>query len=95
MLQRVGIDMKYCLSDSTDAAHGENSGLQKKISDEAEHHEYTWCYAHGINSAVVTMTTCSRINDVSFCHLQKAAIFIKVSSKRVTGWIQMGGKRHR
>ena len=88
--------MKYCLSDRTDGAsayHGEYGGLQKKISDVAEHHVHIWSYAH-VHNLVVTGATCSCVNGVSFFNfLQKAATFIKVSYKRMAELIQVVERR--
>ena len=59
-LKKLGIDIKYCLSDSTDGAsayHGEYNGLQKKISYAADFHIHIWCYSHVLNLVVTESFT--------------------------------------
>ncbi|XP_047132607.1 uncharacterized protein LOC124811291 [Hydra vulgaris] len=92
MLQRLGFNLKYCLSDSTDGAssyHGQYNGLQQKITEAADHHVHIWCYAHVLNLVVKEATSCC-IQAVSFFTLlQNVSTFIKVSYKRMATWIKL------
>jgi hypothetical protein len=89
-LQRLDIDIKNCISDSTDGAasyHGQYNGLQSKIAEVADHHVHIWCYAHVLN-LVLTETTKCCIQAISFFDLlQNMATFVKVSYKRTAVWI--------
>ncbi|XP_004207702.2 uncharacterized protein LOC124818104 [Hydra vulgaris] len=91
-LQRLGFNLKYCLSDSTDGAssyHGQYNGLQQKITEAADHHVHTWCYGHVLNLVVKEATSCC-IQAVSFFTLlQNVSTFIKVSYKRMATWIKL------
>ncbi|XP_004207885.1 uncharacterized protein LOC101235251 [Hydra vulgaris] len=91
-LQRLGFNLKYCLSDSTDGAssyHGQYNGLQQKITEAADHHVHIWCYAHVLNLVVKETTSCC-IQAVSFFTLLKnVSIVIKVSYKRMATWIKL------
>ncbi|XP_004209165.1 uncharacterized protein LOC101237930 [Hydra vulgaris] len=91
-LQRLGFNLKYCLSDSTDGAlsyHGKYNGLQQKITEAADHHVHIWCYAHVLNLVVKEATSCC-IQAVSFFTLlQNVSTFIKVSYKRMATWIKL------
>ncbi|XP_047129358.1 uncharacterized protein LOC124809344 [Hydra vulgaris] len=88
-LQRLGFNLKYCLSDSTDGAssyHGQYNGLQQKITEAADHHVHIWCYAHVLNLVVKEAISCC-IQAVSFFTLlQNVSTFIKVSYKRMATW---------
>eukprot|EP00112_Aurelia_sp_Birch-Aquarium-sp1_P000120 Seg10095.1 transcript_id=Seg10095.1/GoldUCD/mRNA.D3Y31 product="Zinc finger MYM-type protein 1" protein_id=Seg10095.1/GoldUCD/D3Y31 len=88
-LERLGIDIKNCISDSTDGAascHGLYNGLQAKLTEAADQHVHIWCYAHVLNLVIVDATKCCIMSVSFFSLLQKTATFIKASYKRADVW---------
>ncbi|XP_047129351.1 uncharacterized protein LOC124809338 [Hydra vulgaris] len=91
-LQRLGFNLKYCLSDSTDGAssyHGQYNGLQQKITEAADHHVHIWCYAHVLNLVVKEATSCCIHAFSFFTLLQNVLTFVKVSYKQMATWIKL------
>ena len=57
----LGINIKNCISDSTDGAascHGVYNVLQAKLTEAVDQNVYVWCYLHVLNLVSVDATKC-------------------------------------
>lgn len=98
-LEKVGINIKNCVGNSTDGAanmQGPYKGFSALLSGEAPDQVHTWCYSHVLN-LVLTDTTGVVVASASlFSLLNDIAVFTRESYKRMQVWEGTSGdKRHR
>jgi hypothetical protein len=90
ILQSLNIDIKKCVSDSTDGAanmSGQYNGFTTWLEQSSPEHIHVWCYAHVLN-LVICDTTENNVNSISlFGLMQKIAVFFRESYKRMDTFV--------
>lgn len=87
----LGIDIKTVINSSFDGASnmsGKYNGLQAALKEIAPDMIYTHCYAHVLNLVMIDACSSSLKGRVFFGLLEKTAVFIENSFKRVSKWTE-------
>ena len=98
-LEKVGINIKNCVGNSTDGAanmQGQYKGFSALLSGEAPDQVDTWCYSHVLNLVLLDTTGVVVASASLFSLLNDIAVFIKESYNRMQVWEGISGDtRHR
>ncbi|KAJ8685082.1 hypothetical protein QAD02_020875, partial [Eretmocerus hayati] len=68
---------------------GQSNGFNALMSMELPEYLHIWCYAHNLNLVMVEATSCTISSASSFSILNKTAVLVKESYKRVDVYISL------